>query len=83
MSSHLSALLRQDSFVEDGHVIAENVASQDMHDEQRQHCCRKFTTLSVYDIADILSSLSFLIGSILFYPRFDTLEGVDSSEVAA
>ena len=73
--------------MEDGHVLArptwaENVAAQDMHDEQRHHCCRKFT-LTVYDIADILLSLSFLIGSILFYPCFHTYEVVNSFQVAA
>ena len=86
MSSHSAAEEEQDDFVEDGHVVArptwtEKAASQDMNDEQRQRP-RKFI-LTVYDVADILSSLSFLIGSILFYPHFYKLEGVDSFEVAA
>lgn len=46
-------------------------------DKQRQQPKQKFAVnMSVYDIADILSSLSFLIGSIFFYPCFDSTKGV-------
>ena len=34
--------------------------------------------ITAFDIADILSSISFLIGSILFYPCFINLGGVES-----
>ena len=45
-------------------------------DKQQQQSKQKIAVnMSVY-VADILSSLSFLIGSILFYPCFDTPKGV-------
>ena len=62
----------------------ENGRTAPLLDKQRRQPIQKFAVnMSVYDIADILSSLSFLIGSILFYPCFDTPKGVDMMLVAA
>ena len=34
--------------------------------------------ITVFDVADVASSLTFLVGSVLFYPRFWNLGGIES-----
>lgn len=75
--AHAQTMVGEEKDAEDGRTAP-------LLDKQQQQSKQKFAVnMSVYDIADILSSLSFLIGSILFYPCFDTPKGVDMMLVAA